>query len=197
LACVADGQLGVSLCEQPCKTPGDCSSLYALCNGATCAPVPCGPAFGTAFDAVCDYVGANDGSCLPFGPSFDFAFDWQTVGLCSQGGSDALGQFCQPEPLRGLDAGSICAAGTICGPNTSGPPPFNQPVDLCVPLCNPVEVGACMGDVGCLALEAAAPLLGFCEAEWDAGTAGCYDGGSRCFTYTDCCGLDCNDGTCQ
>jgi hypothetical protein len=195
---VDDGQLGVSLCEHTCTTPGDCSSLYALCNGTTCAPVPCGPAFGTAFDAVCDYTGINDGSCLPFGPSFDFAFDWQTVGLCSQGGSATLGQSCPPAPSRGVDAGWICAAGTFCGPNTSGPPPFNQPIDLCVPLCNPVEGDTCTAGVGCLLVEAAAPLLGICETQGnDAGTAACYDTGSRCYVYTDCCSLDCNNGTCQ
>ena len=194
LECVADSQLGVNLCEQPCQSLSDCASLYAACNGTTCGPVPCGPQFDGGFDAACAFNGTAQGSCLPFGPSFGFAFNWEAVGLCSQGGTAALGQPCSASPTRSVDAGLICVAGAVCGPSDTA---ASGAANFCGPMCNPTLTDLCTGDAGgCLALDVQAPQLGFCDPTGDAGAEWCRPVGDNCSEYTDCCSLNCDLGSC-
>jgi hypothetical protein len=189
LICVADAQLQASLCEEPCQVLSDCSSLYAACNGATCSPVLCGPQFDAGFDAACVFDGGIEGSCLPFGPSFGFAFNWQAVGLCSQSGTAALGQSCTPNPTRAVDPGLICAAAAICGPGAADG-------GVCAPLCDPSTSETCDDAGTCLALEVQAPLLGCCVPTEDAGGPACYPVNHGCRVYSQCCNLNCDEGIC-
>ncbi|HUB06657.1 MAG TPA: hypothetical protein VMB50_06635 [Myxococcales bacterium] len=178
----------------------DCDSLYATCDGTTCVPVPCGPQFGTSFDGLCDFADAGTGSCIPFGGSYGYAFNWEAVGLCSQAGPRAVGGACVGDGTvsRDPEAGFLCAAGSICVPNT-GP---DTPSFLCSPLCNPTVAGSCATyDAGCLAFDTESPWLGICApANQGQGGNNCAPSGTPCggtYTYIGCCSRNCNAGTCE
>lgn len=196
LVCTRDQDLQVSLCEQTCQTLTDCASLLTTCNGLTCAPVPCGAQFGSAFDGPCNFADAGLGSCVSFGGSFGYAFDWLSVGLCSQGGPLGLGMNCDvAQPSRALDAGDLCVGGTICAPNAS-----SSSQVACTALCDPRQADTCAGGAGCLVADANAPFLGVCAAVngGSGGSPPCRPPGSSCAeTYLGCCSHNCNAGTCE
>jgi hypothetical protein len=187
LQCVYEPAYGFSVCEQPCHSLSDCPSLSTSCvDGGFCGPIPCGPAFGSFLDEVCDFTAIGDGNCLPPQTSWGWPASAARQGTCTQAGE--LGEdACIEGVTRSAGALADCLPGTICAGS-------------CLPLCDPDDPMTCTDsyDVGvrCMTFDPDRALAGVCVFSADAGAV-CGEVGWPCQVDTACCSEYCAAGSCQ
>jgi hypothetical protein len=107
-ACVFDDVLDEDVCEQSCEN-NPCTDPKALCNGTSCALIPCGPGTGNGdYDGACSADGKGsdkDGTCIPI-PTADAGSAYCELA----GTSDTT---CDPDATRS-QPGSLCVIGDVC-----------------------------------------------------------------------------------
>ncbi len=146
LGCTTDLLVG-TVCEYPCQQTADCPTLLTACIGGFCRLNQCGSATGNgSFNSLCDVIGLNDGTCVPF------QYNGTITGLCYQGGTAT--SACNPTANR-TDLSADCIAGDVCVGGAIGSGGF------CGLACTPNGPNTCPPRQGC-AITVNDPTAGAC-----------------------------------